>query len=192
MTRDACSQTSRQASRRNRRTRAFTLVEMVATITIIATLITVVSPLILTSMDSYASSAIRAEMVSASSTCLERVTAEVRQIPLRAGQSSAKPAVDSVTSSSIMWSTNSSIELSGTDLQLTIAGGTPRLLLSNVAGFVVQTYDESNTALAALLSGSACDAIRRVQFTITVTRGGVTETLRTRVFLRCMRSGALP
>ena len=69
-------------------------------------------------------------------------------------------------------------------------GGAAAVLLSDVSSLAVQTYDESNAALAASLSGAACDDIRRVAVAITIERSGVTETLRTKLFLRCTMAGA--
>jgi hypothetical protein len=54
----------------------------------------------------------------------------------------------------------------------------------------VLTYDEDDAALSAPLSGAACDDIRRVALNVTVQRNGVTESLRTTVFIRSMMSGA--
>ena len=90
----------------------------------------------------------------------------------------------SITASSITWQTNSSLSLSGANLMLSESGGSPRVLLSDVTSFTVQAYDESNSALATSLSGSACHPVRRLRFTLTLQRTGVTHTLRSKVFLR--------
>lgn len=167
----------------------FTLVESIAAITILATVMAMVSRMIFVAVDTYAAATSRAELHAALSGALERATFELRQIPLQSGGSAA-PDLSSVSSSSITWATNSTLSLSGSDLTLTIAGGSPRVLLSHVTAFTLQCYDESNSALAATLSGSACNAVRRIRIDITVQRGGITEALRTRVFLRSQTAGS--
>jgi hypothetical protein len=69
-------------------------------------------------------------------------------------------------------------------------GGTSAVLQTDVTAFAVQTYDESNATLAASLSGSGCDPIRRVQLTLTAQRHGVTQSLRTKLFIRETMVGA--
>lgn len=178
---------SRHFSRQ--RAAGFTLVEAIATMTIVATIMAVVSRVVLVSVDAYAAATTRAELSSGLSTALERMCAELRQIPLVSGGSSA-PDIASVSATSITWSANSTLALSGSNLTLALAGGSACTLLTNVSAFNLQCYDESNVALASSLSGNACAAIRRVQITVSVQRGGITETLRTRVFLRSQIAGS--
>ena len=64
------------------------------------------------------------------------------------------------------------------------------MLLSGVTACTVSTYDEDNTLLAATLGGAGCDDIRRVQLDITVARNGITERLRSKVFIRSTMIGA--
>ena len=61
---------------------------------------------------------------------------------------------------------------------------------SDVTAFTVQSYDQDNGVLANPLTGAACDDIRRVVLEVTVQRNGVTESLRTKIFIRSMMSGA--
>ncbi len=172
-----------------RRPRAFTLVEAVATITIIATVMAVVSRVIFVAVDSYAAITTRAELHAALSSALERACTELRQIPLDSG-GVPTPDIASVSPTSITWATNSTLALSGTNLTLSISGATATTLLDNVTAFSIQCYDESNSALATTLAGTACNAVHRVQISMTVQYGGITETLRTRVFLRSQTAGS--
>lgn len=169
--------------------RAFTLVEAIATITIVAVVMTASSRIVLTATDGYASAVTRAELSNAASAALERITTELRNIPLRPSTDPAEPHIDAVTATSITWSDSSSLTLTGASLQFTSAGVTSTLL-NDVSVFTIQTYDESGAALATLLSGPACSAVRRIQLTLTLSKDGLSETLRTRVFLRCMVAGA--
>lgn len=163
--------------------------EAIAAITIIATIMAVISRVILVAVESYSAAATRAELHAALSGALERVCAELRFIDLKSGGSSA-PDIESVSATSITWATNSALELTGSDLTLSVAGGPARTVLSDVTGFELQCFDESNTALTATLSGIACQAVQRIRIHLTVQRGGITESLRTRVFLRSRTTGS--
>src|SRR5436190_5330354 len=164
--------------------RGLTLIEAIATIVILATMGSVASAILLTSMNGYTNSAIKVEMHSEESIALDRIIRELRKCPRDAAAGVTAPLISSVTASSLAWNNNYSVSKSGTNLMFVENGATSRILLSDVSSLTVQTYDESNVALAATLSGAACNAIRRVQITITMSRYGVTETLRTRLFIR--------
>jgi hypothetical protein len=60
--------------------------------------------------------------------------------------------------------------------------------------FTIQTYDDANAALPASPSAAQIDSIRRIQITITAsvtnTSATISETLRTKVFVRCMGLGS--
>jgi hypothetical protein len=83
------------------------------------------------------------------------------------------------------------LALSGTNLTMT-EGASTFVLLSNVTAFSVQAYDQSNIALAASLASGATAAVRRLEITITVSRSGQSESLRSRFFLRCTVEGGAP
>jgi type II secretory pathway pseudopilin PulG len=166
--------------------RAFTLVELITTMTVVAALGSVVSVVIMSAVDSYSRASTTAQLHSELSITLDRLDQMLQYIPRSA---SAGPDIASVTATSITWSTNWSLSLTGTQLQLSEAGAASTVLLKDVSSLSIQTYDESDSALAASLSGAACAPIRRIRVTITLTRGGVSETLRTRIFIRSMVAG---
>lgn len=168
--------------------RGFTLVEAIATMTILAVVSVGASRIIFAAVDAYAADATRAELTMDLSAAFERMTAELRSIPSRGGQPGT-PWIDTVSASSIEYGDGASIELSGTDLVLTTGDGAPRRLLSGVSAFTLVCLDESGQPLTLPLAGTGCDQIRRVQLTVTRTRNGVSETLRTRVYLRCAMAG---
>lgn len=171
------------------RCRGFTLVEAIATISIVAIVGMVSARLMMAGADGYAATAARAELTNSASAAMERMAIAIREIPQRASVSPIEPAISSVTATSIAWDGDMAIAASGGVLQLTVAG-VASTLAADVSAFSVETFDESNVPLSGSLSGDACDAVRRVQITLTLSRHGVSETLRSRFFLRCMISGA--
>lgn len=174
--------------------RGFTLVEAIATIMIIAAISVVASRVISTSTELYTQTAVRAELHTQLSAAMDRITTELRQCRVRPSSNPAAPDVTGVTASSITWigpdGVTDSVSRSGSTLLWQTPSGGTTTLATGVTAFTVQCYDQSNAALAQTLSGSAVDAIRRVEITITGSLSGVTETVRTRVFLRAMVAGA--
>ncbi len=66
---------------------------------------------------------------------------------------------------------------------------TTGVLVDDVTAFAVRSFDESNAPLGANLSGAACDPIRRVELELTLQRHAVSQTTRTRTFIRSTMSG---
>jgi len=183
-------QPSNSGSRRARRRCGFTLVEMVATIAVMAALGTVASTTVLSALNSYLSASTRAQLHTEISMAVDRIVREIQNTQLDTSAGGVAPDVESVSAAAITWNDDYSLTLSGGQILFAENGAAAAPLLSNVTSFGVQTYNESNTALGASLSGAGCDAIRRVRISITMQRNGVTETLRTKVFLRCTMEGA--
>ena len=175
---------------RRRSLPGFTLVEMLCALTITALVGSVSTSLIYSGVKSYRNASARAMLHSEISTALDDSFRLLTSIPRDTTAAVVAPAISSVTATSITWNTNSSITLSGSQLMYSEAGATAACLLNNVTSFTIATYDESNAALAATLSGASTRAIRRVEFQATVSRDGVTETLRMRAFIRSTMSGA--
>jgi prepilin-type N-terminal cleavage/methylation domain-containing protein len=169
----------------------FTLVEAIVAMVVVATLGTIASGLIFSGVASYEGAYTRAALHEGASAALERICAELRACPRDAGAGEPAPLISSVSPTSIDWST-SSLSLSGSTLLLSHSGGPAAPLLQNVAGLTIQCFDESNGALAARVSGAATRAIRRVSITLSVERAGLTDTLRTRVFIRSLMLGGAP
>jgi prepilin-type N-terminal cleavage/methylation domain-containing protein len=169
----------------------FTLIEAVAAMAVMAVLAAATAGLLLRGATAYTTMAGSAQVLMELSTGLERVDRAIREIPLKS-QSGAAPNITSLTGTSLAWSTAAgtwSLTLTGSTLTLTEPGQAAQALLTDVSALSILAFNESNTALAASLSGAACDAIRRVEVSITVTRQGRSETLRTRVFLRGAMAG---
>lgn len=170
--------------------RGFTLVETICSLVIVATIGSVSSGIIYTAIESYRDASTRAQLHNDCSAAFDRLTKVLWSIPRDTSATVVAPLISSTTATSISWNTNWTLTLSGSQLLLTEAGGTARPVLENVTAFSITCYDESNTALAANLSGSATQAIRRIKMQVTVSKQGSSETLRTRVFIRSLMSGA--
>jgi prepilin-type N-terminal cleavage/methylation domain-containing protein len=180
----------RAMPRRGMLRRGFTLIEAVVTMTVLGAIGAVAASIIVNTAGGYSAAVTRAEVASDGAAALDRIWRELIDIPIKIGYGSVAPDISTFTATSVTWSTNSSLTLSGTNLMLTEAGGTARCVLAGVTSLTLQAYDESNTALGASLSGSGCDAIRRISIQFTVTGSGRTESFRTKLFLRATMSGA--
>ena len=170
--------------------RAFTIVESVAVISILGAIGSVIAVMMFTASRSYTDAAATAQLQAELSAAMARATRELRYIPIDQTSAPVVPKINTVTASSITWNTNSSLSLSSGQLQMVLSGGTPETLLKNVTSFSVSTFDESNAALGASLSGSGCNPIRRIQLQMTISRDRATQTLRSRVFLRGLMDGS--
>lgn len=166
--------------------RGFTLIEVIVTISILGALGSVGSMLVMTSVGGFTASATGAQLHAEASISLDRIDRELRNIPRNDAAINPSPDISNVTANSITWQTDWSLVLSGTNLMFTEDGGTAHVLLSNVEEFSVVAFDESNAAMSNTLSGAACENIRRLRVTIGLRRSGILQTLRTKVFLRCM------
>ena len=165
-----------------------------ATVTILAVLGSIASFLIIDAVDGYTGSATSAQLHAEMSVAFDRAVREVRKIELDSAASGVAPNMLSVNSFYLQWTDsdggNYQLSLSGADVKLEIDGGGLATLLTDVTVFSVRCYDEDNVAMPFILVGSACDPIRRVVLDVTVSRNGVTESLRTKVFIRSTMSGA--
>jgi len=173
-----------KASRPGSRCGGFTLIELVATMVILAALSSVGAGILITATDGYTNASLTAQLHNEASIAMDRMVREVRSIGLDTGAGGSAPDIDTVTATSLAWGGNSSFSLSGTNIMLTKNGGTARVLLKDVSSFSVQAYDEADNTMAASLSGTGCDTIRRLSLSVTLTRNGVSHTLRTKLFLR--------
>ena len=165
--------------------RGFTLVEMIAVIAILGTLAAAGSGLIFTASNAYADASIVAELHDEASASLDQCVRILRDIPEDAAASGPAPDIDVIVPYGLRWDANTILYRSGTNLWYREGLGTWRIVQTDVTAFVVRSYDNDAALLAGTLVGAACDPIRRIEIELTVTRLGVSETVRTRVYLRC-------
>lgn len=169
--------------------RGFTLVEAIATMSVLIALASVSSTLIYSFVTSYRDASVKGQLHMEASTAFDRITRALWSISRDSSASVNAPQISSVTSNSISFNGNWTLALSGTQLMLTESGGTARPIMNSVSAFSIAVYNESNAAITLPVSGSATQAIRRIQIQVTNSRETVSETLRTRVFLRATMAG---
>jgi len=176
--------------RRHPAGRAFTLIELMASVVILGAIGTVSASVILQSLDSYADTATAAQLQTDASAALERIARAIQSIGLDPDEASLCPHATKTKSNSIEWldASNRQYELtsSGSNVTLKEADGPAVVMLSNVTNFRVRTYDKSNALLSDNLNHSQSHNIRRVGLEVTTQQNGRSMTLRTKVFIRCM------
>lgn len=170
--------------------RAFTLVEAIAAITIISVLGVLTTFVLAETIDGYADASTRGQLHLELSVALDQITRELRAIPLDQASPTLAPDISSVDASSIDFGTAGSLTLVGNDLVLARSGESSATILTGVVALDIAVFDESNIELALPRIGTACDPIRRLSISITAEQAGFVEPLRTRVFIRSMILGA--
>lgn len=175
-----------QSRRRVEFRRAFTLVEALATIVILAVLGSLTSFIMMSAVDSYVDGGVRARMHDEMSLAMEQIVRDLREIERHPEEHRSGPFITELNSASIRWHEGERLYLNDGALVRRRAGGSPRTLMADVERFAIRAYDERNDPLEETLAGEDCDDIHRIELVLTCHRRDVEETLRARVFLRCL------
>ena len=177
--------------------RGFTLIESMATIVVLATISSIASLLLIEAIENFMKAANGGQLLAELSTAMDRATRQLHKIPLDTGASGIAPDIDSVTqvgsADAIVWRDSGgdaySLTKSGSDIELAVDGGAAQVLISDVTTFDVSIFKEDNSAIAGDVSGTSCDDIRRITLDATVSRNGITQSLRSKLFLRSTMEG---
>lgn len=172
--------------------RGFTLVETIATIVVIAIVAGMASRLISEGSREYSDAAVRSLLNKQLSTALDRLVTEFRQIGQDTSSGTAPDISSSFAATSMTWNTLTSSRTvsfnSGTGIvQLSGAAAANSTLLSGCTAFTLAYADKDN---ATVSPGGSAPSIRRITITITVAQGSITETLRSKVYIRSMMIGS--
>ena len=164
-----------------------------ATIVVLGVLGSTASFLILDSVDNYTEAALQAQLHAEMSIALDRAMREIRKIELDTTATDVAPDITDMTASSLQWEDSSGnayqLVKVGSELQLAVAGGGLATLLTDVTALTIVIFNEDNADLI-VCTGATCDAVRRVSVDVTTQRGGVTQSLRFKAFIRSTMSGA--
>jgi len=185
----------RPINRRHPPCRGFTLIEAMSAVLVLTTLGSIASFMIVDAVDGYAEAVTGAQVHAELSVAMDRAMRELRKVPVNATEPAPATNLTSVTTSAVYWEDESakpySLTVSGGSLLLQAGGASGYALQNDVTAFTVAAYDEDNAAVALPVSTPATVApIRRVELDITVTRDGVSDRIRSRVFLRSSMSGS--
>lgn len=175
------------------RPRGFTLIEAITTIVIIAIVSTISTSLVRTAMGVYENAATRAELSDRLSIAMDRITTELRTMDQTGSVGSNQPNITALTATSITFVASGAtrtIALSGTNLELSGSLASNIVLAPEVSDFSLLGYDNVNAALPASPTPAQIATLRRLQVSISATRNGVTETLRTKLFIRELAAGS--
>ena len=175
----------------------FTLMESIATIVILAILGSIASFLVVDAVDGYVSASGSAQLHAEGSLALDRIMRELRKIELDpALDPTVAPHIDAVTANSITWDETSTgvhslswSATAGDPVMLQIDGAAAIILIDDITGFTVSTFDAANLALPAVPSAAERETIRRIAVVLTIQRSGITESVQTKLFIRSTMSG---
>lgn len=173
-----------------RSTRGFTLTELLATIVVLAIMGSIASMIVLTATDGYFSATTRARLHNEASVALDRIVRELRKIEQHPDSENAVPHIDSMNANRLEWNGDHVLLHQNNALLLDAGVGTAHVLLGNVTSFQLDAFDSNNDPRPPVCNESNCEPIRRFAITLTVSDQGETVTLRTRVFIRSMMTGA--
>lgn len=172
---------------------AFTLVEVIATIVVMSIIAGVASRVLFQAFAGLNDASTRATLSTQLATAMERVTGELHSIAIKPASSPATPDITACTATSLTFNTPAAartISLSGTNLLFSGSAKASAIIATNISSLTIQTYDGANTAISASPTAAEIATIRRIQVTLVATSGGMTETLRTTVYIRCMALGS--
>ncbi len=99
----------------------FTLIEMIATMTILAAIGSLASMILFNATDGYVSAATQGQIHTELSIVVDRIVREFRGIALDETAAGIAPDIESISSDAITWNDDDALTLSGTVLLL--AGG---------------------------------------------------------------------
>lgn len=174
--------------------RAFTLVEAVATIAVLSVVGLASSRLILESSARYTDAVTRSQLHASASGAISRIVTELRAISPDSGVSPAAPDIDSSFSSTSLSFAGSggasrTIAYNSGAGTITISGSAAasQTLATDCTAFSLSYLDSTG---GTITPGSGSTLIRRIVVQFTLTRGGVSETIRTSVYIRSMMSGS--
>lgn len=168
----------------------FTLVEAVAAMVVISLIGSVSGGLIFQATEGYRVAGIGAQLHAELASAIDPIDRSLRTIRCQSGL--AAPDIAQVRPASMTWNGGSgvaSISVVAGELLFSADGEPATPVLTDVSAISIRCFNESNALMAGNLIGAQVNPVRRIELTISVTRSGLSETLRTKVFLRGLVEG---
>ena len=168
-----------------------------ATVVVLGVLGSAASFLVLDAVDGYVDAATRAQLHAELSIALDHAVREIRKIELDStAVGEVAPNIFSIEPTKLVWKdsvpADYELSLSGTDLQLKVPPAGLATLMTNVTDLTIKGYDDGvdpDTEVGPC-PPPVCGTIRRIAVEVTAERGGISESLRFKVFIRSTMSGA--
>jgi prepilin-type N-terminal cleavage/methylation domain-containing protein len=177
--------------------RAFTLIELIAVMVVVAAIGVIGAMTMQRAAAANSQVATRGGLYTEASSAMDRIVRKLQSTPIRPSTDPAQPSIASFTDTTITFDDQSTITYDAAaqtiTLRDTVAGDTATdtpVLIGYISSFAAAPYDESNNNLFTTLGVTTLDStqsgsIRRVSIQFTITREGQSVTLRTRAFPRC-------
>lgn len=165
-----------------RRRRGFTLVELVTSMTITATVSLGAVAVLREAVEANQGVLDECAATARASVALRRVVEELREIPSKG----PGPDIATLTPTSVVWGDGRELRLSGKELLFTEAGEQPAVLCSPCESFRIAGIGPSGLAVSATPGPAEIATITRLSIELTVIDGAGQRTLRTRVFPRAL------
>ena len=172
---------------------AFTLIEVITAMVVMSIIAGLASRVLFQAFGALNDAAVRSTLSGQLAATMERITNELHSIAIKSGSSPATPDITACTATSLSFNTPSAsrtVSISGTNLLFSGSAKANAIIATNISSLTIQTYDGTNTAIAASPTAAQIATIRRIQVTLVATSNGMTETLRTTVYVRCMALGS--
>lgn len=172
-----------------RPSRGFTLVEMIGAMVIVAVAGVAATTVATRAVADVRDAATAWSLHQDTAAALDRIVQELRAVgkdPTTGG-----PAISSIATAQLTLPSGDGfqfIDASGTipgRINLT-AGGTTATLLSNATSLTISVLTGTGTQLSLPLSAASAASARRIIITISASRNGVSETLRTSIYFRSL------
>lgn len=166
--------------------RAFTLVEAIAAIVVLATAGSLAASVMTPAIDSAIAASLTADLEQTASLAMDRLVVDLRETE---AAPAGGPAFARVTSTHIIWSDGREALRRGDRLHL-VEAGVPHLLARSVESFAIRAFASDGSVLPLPLDEAGCTQIRRIELALVLARGGVRFPLRTRIAFRTADGGA--
>lgn len=178
--------------------RGFTLVELIAVMVVLGVIGSLGAMTVQRATAANSQVTQRAQLVAEASMALDRLVQMIKFTPLRAG-ASATPAISFIDPDEIIWENGDELDVpSGAPTTILLRsvrdgdapGSAGRLLVRSMSAFSIVPRNDAGASLFTVLGTTALNTpaltadVHSMDVSLTLTRGGVSATLSTRVFLR--------